>query len=280
MTPHTANTTCLDILEINEAYEEVNGVFQSITLVVYRDGNNTYHATSKARVSVPPKLNINDLTNKILIPAAAYRPPFPSNFTCAPNPLPSDTYVKRPSLISYDRVCQGPQPARIANDLLAEVRICELMKQNPHPNIARYLGCQVTEEKIDGICFPRYGQTLMQAVNPRSFMKRKLSETRQGLGEYSPMLEYLEDGVKHLHSLGLVHNDINPSNIMIDGKWPVIIDFGSCRHVGESLDDVGRTYEWFDETVQTSLFKNDLDALHEIRIWLRGGQPDEFQFAE
>lgn len=46
---------------------------------------------------------------------------------------------------------------------------------------------------------------------------------------------------------------------MIDD--PVIIDFGSCCRKGESLDGVGRTYN---ETVQTSILENDLNALREI----------------
>lgn len=49
--------------------------------------------------------------------------------------------------------------------------------------------------------------------------------------------------------------------------------------MGENLEDVGRTYEWYDENVKESLPKNDLDAMGEIRIWL--GESDElFQFGE
>jgi serine/threonine protein kinase len=38
------------------------------------------------------------------------------------------------------------------------------------------------------------------------------------------------EGIKHLHSLGLVHNDINPSNIMLDEHGiPVIIASKASR---------------------------------------------------
>ena len=50
-------------------------------------------------------------------------------------------------------------------------------------------------------------------------------------------LERVESGIRHLHSLGLIHNDINPSNIMLDGEIP-IIDFGSCQREGESLEGI------------------------------------------
>lgn len=57
----------------------------------------------------------------------------------------------------------------------------------------------------------------MNAFNPRSYMKRMSWSERQGRGDsYSHILEGIENGIRHLHSLGPVHNDINPSNIMLD----------------------------------------------------------------
>jgi serine/threonine protein kinase len=36
----------------------------------------------------------------------------------------------------------------------------------------------------------------------------------------------IKDGVEHLHSLGIIHNDLNPRNVMLDSEdTPVIIDF-------------------------------------------------------
>lgn len=119
----------------------------------------------------------------------------------------------------------------------------------------------------------------MQEVNPGSLMKRKLRSSRQVTKDYSRVLTGIKDGIKHLHSLGLVHNDINPSNIMLDGDRAIIIEFGSCRKLGQSLEGVGRTYEWYDEQVQQSSFENDLNALEEICIWL-GDDSREFQFDE
>jgi serine/threonine protein kinase len=93
----------------------------------------------------------------------------------------------------------------------------------------------------------------MKLANPASFTKRKSRSIRQSTGDYRYVLERLESAIGHLHSLELIHNDINPSNLMLDGNEPVIIDFGSCRRKGASLEGVGRTYEWYDEEVQISL---------------------------
>ncbi|KAK2055767.1 serine/threonine-protein kinase [Colletotrichum caudatum] len=273
-------TTCVEILDMTEAFEEDDGEYKFAgTLIVYTDGKTIYHGVSKDRGLVASELSISQLTNKIRIPTTAYSPAFPPTYTQAPDPLPPNTYIKKPSLLSYDRIHRGTLPNNIADNVLAEVQICELLEHNPHPNIARYLGCQVLDGRIMGICFQRYEKTLIEAFNPQSLMKRRFMTTRQDLGNYSQQLDAIEAGIRHLHSLGLVHNDLNPSNIMIIEDTWAIIDFGSCRHIGASLDGVGRTYEWYDEAVQTSLPQNDLDALREIRTWLDGA-PIDLQFKE
>lgn len=66
---------------------------------------------------------------------------------------------------------------------------------------------------------------------------------------------------------------------MLYNDMAAITDFGSCRRPGEDLEDVGRTYEWYDEAVPVSNPENDFNALEEIRIWL-GDKSEAFQFAE
>ena len=74
---------------------------------------------------------------------------------------------------------------------------------------------------------------------PQSLNKGDFPSTRHGVVDANRARVYLEDilkGIRHLHSLGLVHNDINPANIMLDNNGTaVLIDFDSCRRVGESL---------------------------------------------
>ncbi|KND89403.1 Mitogen-activated protein kinase 8 [Tolypocladium ophioglossoides CBS 100239] len=270
-----------NVIETNEAFEEVDGTFQFTgTLVVYRAGNDVYHAISKARYSAPSEIRGEHRNYNLLIPVSAYSPPCRPEFTRAPDPLPCNTHwIKTPRLISYDRLHQGPQPNYIADSVLTEVEVCEVLKRNPHSNIARYLGCQVSDGRITGICFAKYSSTLMQTVNPGNCMKGKLRSVRCKGEDYSHLLKGVECGIRHLHSLGFVHNDINPSNIMLYNDTAVIIDFGSCRRQGESLEGVGRTYEWYDQDVEVATPQNDLNALDEIRAWL-GDESKAFQFDE
>lgn len=267
-----------EILEINEAFETINGSFGFAgTLVVYRMNCQLYHGMLRARYYPSTVVNPEDLTDVNQIPSSAYSPLYSTDLTRAHDPLPKDIHVKRPRLNSYDRISQSPQPNTIAESLLAEAKVCELLMQHPHPNIAIYHGCQVSGDRITGLCFKKYSHTLMKEVNPGALMKRQARSTRQTIKDYSVVLAGVESGIRHLHSLGLVHNDINPSNIMFDGDKLVIIDFGSCRPIGESMEVCGRTYEWYDETVMLSLPENDLNALEEIRIWL-GDDSRAFQF--
>lgn len=270
----------VDVREVNEAFEEVEGCFKfTHTLIVYQNGRDLHHAVSKARYSSPSEIRTEHFINDILIPISACNPPFSSEFARVPNPSLHDYFVKRPRLISYDRICQGSQPTSIADSVLGEVETCELLKRHPHLNIAPYFGCQVSDDRITGVCFAKYQCTLMQGVNPSKLMKRRLRSAHHNKEDYSRIMEGIESAIKHLHLLGLVQNDINPSNIMLDGEEAIIIDFDSCRRQGESLENVGRTYEWYDEKVRVSLPQNDLDALEEIRIWL-GDDSKAFQFDE
>lgn len=60
-------------------------------------------------------------------------------------------------------------------------------------------------------------------------------------------MKTIEDGVAHLHSLGLAHNDLKPSNVMVDrhGKAVLIYfggsaEFGKARQCTAMVSQVGR----------------------------------------
>ena len=115
----------------------------------------------------------------------------------------------------------------------------------------QYHGCKAEDNHIIGLCFKKYRISLCDEFNPGHLNKTAFQETQGPSPENA--LRYLngiEAGLKHLHSLGLVHNDINPSNIMLDeDDEAVIIDFDSCSTYGTSLATTKRTYGWYDEEI-------------------------------
>ena len=101
--------------------------------------------------------------------------------------------------------------------------MCEILRRHPHPNIASYLGCVRDEGLVTGLCFVRYKEDSSD----------RLGDSSRPLNLRS-CLEGVKDGLDHLHNLGLIHNDMNPANIMLDKEdVPIIIDFDSCQREGD-----------------------------------------------
>lgn len=78
----------------------------------------------------------------------------------------------------------------------------------------------------------------------------------------------IEAGIQHLHKLVLVHNDLNPSNIMIDAEnGPRIIDFVLSK-TGQPLGYKAGTPGWFDDDAKFALPEYDHYGLTKIRDYL------------
>lgn len=222
------------------------------TKIIVRQGNSVFMATTDKREPELKGLDVEGL-ERIRIPPEDFCPQFKEGLTRASVPLPGEPYVKRPRLLSWDPEARG---SGIAALVLQEAEVCEILKKHPHPNLAQYLGCLVEDGRITGLCFTRYKSDLEKALSERKDIteKEKLAYSKA-----------IEDGIRHLHQLGLAHNDINPSNIMMDGEKPVIIDFDSARPIGEKLGDKAGTFEWELEGAEFSGPENDLYGLNKIR---------------
>lgn len=111
----------------------------------------------------------------------------------------------------------------------------------------------VEDGRIAGLCFAKYTSALSERLKDANAAERNI------------YYEGIEKGIHHLHQLGLIHNDINPSNIMMDGNTPIIIDFDSCRRTGEMLGDKAGTFGWELEGAEFATPDNDFHGLKKIR---------------
>jgi hypothetical protein len=180
-------------------------------------------------------------------------PEYSSELTIAPEQMWKYYYVKRTNLISYEA---DQEKNNFKELVLAEANACEVLRNHPHPNIAKYWGCEVVDGTIRGLCFGKYTMTLAERVETGVPLDTQLC------------LQGIRAGVAHLHSLGLAHNDINPYNVMMDaGDNPVLIDFDACTREGEALLKFG-TPDWFDETVRIGSRQNDFYALRKMVEYL------------
>ena len=178
----------------------------------------------------------------------------------------SEIFVKGPKLSRYDEL----EGTGIASALLLhEAETLERLAQHKqHPNIIRYRGCIVERDRIVGIVLDRHPVTLQQRLTGDM---EDLSTDDAEIFDKDLCIKRIESAAEHIHSLGLAHNDLNPSNIMLNQGKPIVIDFGSCQPFGKALVSAG-TPGWVDvDCCTTSALRNDEMALDRIRTWLKEG---------
>lgn len=89
----------------------------------------------------------------------------------------------------------------------------------------------------------------------------------------------IKAALDHIHSFGLVHDDINPWNIMVDDAGnPIVIDFDSCVAVG--APSRGGTPGW-SKSPKVAAFENDTYSFDLVAKFVRGeydGMDFDFDF--
>jgi serine/threonine protein kinase len=244
----------MEVCEQNEAFVHENGDLAfSHTKLILREGDQYYYAITSRRYPATSKPDLHEL-DLIPIPTSQIWPPFPRQFVRAPEPLPQDVYMKRPSLLHYG---DTEASTELSSLLLNEATVCEILREFPHPNIAQYLGCMVENDRITGLCFVKYGGNLLE---------RATKDTRPF--DIDLCLRGIQQGIRHLHSLNLIHCDINPTNILLDGDTPVIGDFDSCQRKGEKLGFKAGTRGWTSQDFKFAWPENDEYGLLKIRDFL------------
>jgi Protein kinase domain len=242
----------MEITNLSSTYQKIDGEFRFYrhTLILQKDDRFFFAHTYKEFQRIY-QINTDEL-DVYPIPLEAVYPLFSPNFTLAPDPTPQDCYVKHPDFLEYRP--DAPVGRRPCDYVVEELLICEILKDNPHPNIAQYHGCTVTDNRITGLVFTKYKITLGDRL------KEKLRPLRTEI-----YLKGIQSGLKHLHGLGLIHNDINPENIMLrEDDTPVIIDFDSCQREGVECRSAG-TNPWCLDDMEFSTAENDSYGLAKIR---------------
>lgn len=237
----------MEVVEKGQMFIEKGNdyVFDHLKVILRTADDEYFYAKTSTRSL---QININEL-DMTPIPAEHIWPLAEPRFTRAPTPLPSTCYLKRPRLLYYENT---RSESDYACHILTDVEACEILRNNPHPNLAQYWGCVVKDGRIRGLCFTKYSMTLSQMLKDEIPFER------------SRCLRGIEAGVRHMHGLGLVHNDLNLSNIMMEGDCPVIIDFDSCKREGHKLGSKTGTLDGENYAKRD----NDLYNLSEIRAAL------------
>lgn len=256
----------IDVVNSYECRKKIDGKFHIFVKIIARQDGEYYLGKWEDRKQLPDEFS--QLEDLKIIPTKNRGPDLQTQWTVA---LPAHgLWLKEPALEDY----LNPNLERCMEH---EINMCELVKQNPHPNLALYHGCLAVDGKAAGLLFQHYQYTLLEKVNPQRLSKRHfIASGRPAVRDNMKCwTESLRAAIDHLHSLGLVHNDITPANVMFDeNECPVLIDFGGVCRSGASLKYTKRTIGWHDENVSSASRSNDLDALAELEAWLFGSVQD------
>lgn len=224
-------------------------VFDHSKFILQDQSGNYFYSRKGIRLFPSVPIDVHELHT---VPLKDIWPSFDPSMTRAPSPLAENHYVKRPSLLFYS----DEQAHDLTNQIINEVSVCEILRSNPHPNIIEFLGCIVKDDKIQGLCFTKCSMDLEERLRDKKPLDPEL------------YLRSLRGAILHLHALGLVHNDINPRNIMInENDVPIIIDFDSCKHEGELLDKSG-TPDWCIEDAKYAMPENDFFSFALVEKYL------------
>ena len=246
---------------LSEEFDPESGEFQYTEFAVIHDDVAYFGQLNIPKLEISfQQLSsaLNPIPDEEIFPAW---PPADGKLTQAPETVPANIYVKRPSLALYSVFKEHNVLHLLSQGLMEEAQIMEVLSRHPHPNIICYYGCQVRRGRVTGLVLDRHPADLT------NYLKNGM-----GTVDKEPFMEALESAVHHLHSLGLAHNDLNPKNILVnEARMPVLIDLGSCHEVGRNLTTSRGTKGWIDEDMKdytTSEKRHDIYALAKIRAWL------------
>jgi hypothetical protein len=231
-------TICNKVDEFNDTDECLSTY--TLVMMVDQDSYAAWIGTVNApRDQVSLEQAVNCLSR---IPDKAIYPPVPPDMQVVAT---SDfTWLKRPLIHAYSK----KDPANwTADAFLDEIKAHQLVEEHPHRTLVKFKGCLEKDGLVVGVLQKRYPTALNFRVEARS----------QPPYSATAFYDDIEAGLRHLHSLGFAHNDLNPANVMVEAEdRPIIIDLGATRPLGQVLHQ-GGTPGWCDGFQMTSCVAND-----------------------
>jgi len=129
----------------------------------------------------------------------------------------------------------GRLPSRMLEDVEAEARILQMLKQNPHRNIVtlRDIGHDETSLYIILDRVGCAGDKKEDSLHDSELHALVISSGGLHEKQAAMIFKGVVSGVAHLHRMGIVHHDLSLDNVLINyeegNPRPVIIDFGLAQ---------------------------------------------------
>jgi serine/threonine protein kinase len=105
------------------------------------------------------------------------------------------------------------------------------MSHMDHPNVLRAIGlCLGDDGKVTALLLPLYASSLRTWIEGRQPAKLASTVVEQPVrwAERACIVQ-VASGLAHMHARSIVHLDMKPENILVEGQRFSIADFGVCR---------------------------------------------------
>ena len=237
--------------------DDVERVF-SYTLLIFQDGFDFYTAQTHHRKwdsLADIDVSALELQQFEMIPREHLYPAYQTGWLIAPSSIPEDFYEKRPGMANY-----------LERGLLNEIEAYESLRDEPNPYIGDYHGCVVYEGSVVALCLAKYHQSLLKRIyyDDRPF-------------NAGACIQRIQDGLSRLHDRRLIHNDLNPSNIMLEeDDKPAIVGFDYCRPKSQligSNDFAGSVWKGDGFNLKWAVPTNDDLGVKKINEWIVDPEP-------
>jgi hypothetical protein len=217
--PHFLNLTTIALMApeithfhdldfVAESFDPATSEFLYTTFAVIDRDDTVYFG----QLAIPKlKITFKQYTSALVqLPDSEIYAEFPQGgeLTAAPYELTSNLYLKRPRLFQYEEYKAEDCVDIIPALLLEEAHTLEAISKHPHPGIVGYHGCRVRRCFVTGLVLDRHVSDLKHYVRDH-----------MGPLDNGSFMAALESAIYHLHSVGLAHNDVNPSNTHLGQRY-------------------------------------------------------------
>ena len=91
---------------------------------------------------------------------------------------------------------------------------------------------------LDGGEGPELHYIVLRYVDGPTLAEVLRSQPRKGIAEVLGILIDIAQGLRHAHEHGIIHRDVKPSNVLLEGDRAIVVDFGIAKSASSTVNTV------------------------------------------